>query len=179
MKKELSSITLKFTPSTADRFRKFSRELGKQQSVTLQLMMDFFENNGVSPTDKLVPNFTALEKRIKSRVNTVVAILKDIEKTQTKPTLAMIQSLFEQKPVRKEIRVEKKTLNREDKQNPQKRITENSDTTINVKDKAFGELKLLLEKVELVRSRFGKDHLRLNMTPSEFEQLKYQLKNSL
>lgn len=175
MKKELSTITLKFTPSTADRFRKLSRELGKPQSVTLQLMMDFFEINGLSPTDTLVPNITVLEKKLKSRINTVVAILKDIEKTQTKPTLAMLQALFEQKPTRKEVRIERKTSEIEGK-NIQKQTTDFG-TTQNDQKVPTSELKLLLDKVELVRNRFGKDHLRVNMTPSEFNQLKYRLKN--
>ena len=35
----------------------------------------------------------------------------------------------------------------------------------------------LLDKVELVKSSFGKPKLQLDMTPEEFEQLKMKLKS--
>ena len=35
--------------SVAVRFRKFCKQLSKSQSRTLMLMLDFFEENGISP----------------------------------------------------------------------------------------------------------------------------------
>ena len=70
----------------------------KSQSMTLRLMMDFFNENGISPTEHLGPRMETLENRIsvliKKRMNGMIAIMKDIEKSQTKPTVAMMQALF-------------------------------------------------------------------------------------
>ncbi len=99
--------------SVAIRFRKFCKKMSKSQSMTLILMMDFFEENGISPAESMGPRMDTLETRIslliKKRMNGMIAILKDIEKSQTKPTAAMLYSLFEQaEPTKKPLLVEKK-----------------------------------------------------------------------
>ena len=90
--------TLKIKSSVANEFRIFSRMLSKSQSMTLLLMMDFFKENGISPVESMGPNMETLEKRIslliKKRMNGMIAIMKDIEKNQTKPTVAMLYSSF-------------------------------------------------------------------------------------
>ncbi|WP_445737989.1 BfmA/BtgA family mobilization protein [Mariniflexile sp.] len=107
--------TLKIKKSVAIEFRKFSKMLSKSQSMTLLLMMDFFNENGICPTESMGPNMENLEKRIslliKKRMNGMIAIMKDIEKTQTKPTVAMLQSLFEQaEPPKKKLILAKKIV---------------------------------------------------------------------
>ena len=91
--------TLKIKSSVAIKFRSFSKMLSKPQSMTLLLMMDFFNENGISPVETLGPRMETLEKRIsvliKRRMNGMIAIMKDIEKSQTKPTVAMMQALFQ------------------------------------------------------------------------------------
>lgn len=105
--------TLKIKKSVANEFRKFSKMLSKSQSMTLLLMMNFFNENGISPVESIGPNMKTLEKRlsllIKKRMNGMIAIMKDIEKNQTKPTVAMMQSLFEQaEPPKEKLILEKK-----------------------------------------------------------------------
>ena len=104
--------TLKIKKSVAIEFRKFSKILSKSQSMTLLLMMDFFNENGISPKESLGPRMETLEHRIsiliKKRMNGMIAIMKDIERNQTKPTVAMLQSLFEQaEPPKKKLILEK------------------------------------------------------------------------
>ncbi len=108
--------TLKIKGSVAKKFRRFSKKLSQSQSMTLQLMLGFFENNGVSPNESLGPQIQTLENLIKKRINGVIAIMKDIEKNQTKPTVAMLQALFEQTPpenntlmIEKNVLLEKKS----------------------------------------------------------------------
>ncbi|GHA33023.1 hypothetical protein GCM10007103_13090 [Salinimicrobium marinum] len=169
-------ITFKIRLQTAEEFRNYSRQLGKQQSETLQLMLDFFKVNRLSPLEELGPNFITLEKRIKDRINALVAILKDIEKTQTKPTHSMLQLLFQESPItKKEILREK---NQQDLSNDnslhfellaaksmekdlRKKLTEKTE-----------DLKQILDRVAVVRNSFGRPYLRLNLTKEEFEQLK-------
>jgi len=103
--------TIKIKTSVVKKFRRFSKKMSRSQSITLLLMLDFFENNGVSPNETLGPQMQTLENLIKKRINGVIAIVKDIEKNQTKPTVAMLQALFEQaSPENKSLMVEKKVL---------------------------------------------------------------------
>jgi hypothetical protein len=108
--------SFKIKASVARKFRKYSREISKSQSMTLLLMLEFFENNGIVPTENFGPKMVTLESLIKKRVNGVIAILKDIEKTQTKPTAGMLSALLEQgEPKKKALMIEKK---RTDTNNP-------------------------------------------------------------
>ncbi len=103
--------TFKIKASVAKKFRRFSRSISKSQSMALLSMIDFFEMNNISPNEKMGPKMATLESLIKKRINGVIAILKDIEKSQTKPTVAMIQSLFEEtEPKKKPLILEKKVI---------------------------------------------------------------------
>ena len=94
--------------SVAMRFRQFSKKMSKSQSMTLLLMIEFFEENGISPHESIGPKMQTLESLIKKRINGVIAIMKDIEKNQTKPTVAMIQALFQEaEPKQKTLILEK------------------------------------------------------------------------
>ncbi len=105
--------SLKIKASVAKKFRRFCKKMSQSQSMTLQLMLDFFEKNGVSPNESIGPQMQTLEHLIKKRINGVIAIVKDIEKNQTKPTVAMMQSLFEQAPEKQTTLIlEKKELNK-------------------------------------------------------------------
>jgi len=101
--------TISFKCSVAKKFRAFSKKMGASNSMTLLMMLAFFENNGISPNESMGPHMMTLENLIKKRINGVIAIMKDIEKNQTKPTVAMMQSLFkEAEPSKKPIVLEKK-----------------------------------------------------------------------
>ncbi len=94
--------------SVAIKFRKFCKKMSQSQSMTLLLMIDFFEENGISPHESIGPKMQTLESLIKKRINGMIAIMKDIEKNQTKPTVAMMQSLFEKaEPPKKKRMLEK------------------------------------------------------------------------
>lgn len=93
--------------SVAVKFRNFCKKTSKSQSMTLLLMMEFFERNELSPEDDLKPGLMETENRIKKRINALIAIIKDIEKNQTKPTMAMLQALFENVEPKQKLLVEK------------------------------------------------------------------------
>lgn len=107
---------LKIKASAAKKFRSYCKKISKSQSMTLLLMVDFFEHNGVSPMESMGTNMETLERLIKKRINGVIAIMKDIEKNQTKPTVAMMQSLFkEAAPKRKTLILEKQDFKKNEK----------------------------------------------------------------
>ena len=105
--------------SVAIRFREFCKKMSKSQSMTLLLMLDFFEDNGISPAEPMGPRMETLETRISMlitrRMNGMIAIMKDIEKSQTKPTVAMLYALFEQaEPPKKKLILEKKNIEKKE-----------------------------------------------------------------
>lgn len=111
--------SLSIKSSVAQKFRQFSKRMGASQSMTLLLMLDFFEANGVSPRESLGPHVHTMESLIKKRINAIIAIMKNIEKNQTKPTVAMMHALFEgegetdREPILKELKGTDKTLEAE------------------------------------------------------------------
>ncbi|REE24705.1 hypothetical protein DFQ09_1039 [Winogradskyella pacifica] len=68
----------------------FVKKMSRSKSMTLLMMLDFFETNGISPNETLGPNMKTLESQIKKRINAVIAIIKDIEKHHDKSVLALI-----------------------------------------------------------------------------------------
>lgn len=100
---------IRFKKKTAERFQEFSRQHFKTHSEALTTMLDFFHYNEVSPKERFGPTAKTIESLIKKRINAVIAIIKEIEKTQTKPTTAMLQALLEQEePKKKPLLVKKK-----------------------------------------------------------------------
>ncbi len=118
--------TLKIKSSVAKKFRRFSRTISKSQSISLLLMIEFFEDNGISPTESMGPKMQSLETLIKKRINGVIAILKDIEKGQTKPTVAMMQSLFREAEPKKQPLILEKKNTEENQPKYQERKQQNS-----------------------------------------------------
>ena len=105
-KERFESLSIK--TSVAKKFNGFCRKMSLSKSMTLLAMLDFFEENGISPNETLGPNMQTLESEIKKRINAVIAIIKDIEKHHDKPTTAMLQSLFmEFEPKEKKLILEK------------------------------------------------------------------------
>jgi len=106
-----SFIGIRFKKETAKRFQEFSRTHFKSHTEALTTMLDFFFYNEISPKEKLGPTGRTIEASIKKRINAVIAIMRDMEKTQTKPTVAMIESLFQtDEPIKKPLILEKKFI---------------------------------------------------------------------
>ena len=100
---------IRFKKETAKRFQTFSRTYFKSHTEAMSTMLDFFYYNEISPKEKLGPTGRTIEAKLLKRINAVIAIMRDVEKTQTKPTVAMIQTLFEmEEPYKKPLIVEKK-----------------------------------------------------------------------
>lgn len=101
--------TFKIKASVAKKFRRYCRAISRSQSMTLLLMIEFFEHNRISPMESMGPSMETLKSLIKKRNNAVIAIMKSIEKDQTKPAIAILQSLLEGgEPKKKPLILEKK-----------------------------------------------------------------------
>ena len=166
-------VTFKIKRETAEKFRSYSKEVRKPQSEILDLMIQFFRNHGLSPTDESAPDLLRFDKKISARINAVIAILKDIEKTQTKPTLAMIQMLFQEQPAAKKEILQAKPVN----ETPLRKdaTTKNIEQELQMKQQlreVTKDVSKILDNVIVTRSSFGRPYLRLNLSLEEFEKLK-------
>ena len=187
---------LRIKKSVARKFRKYCKILSKSQSMTLLLMLQFFESSGLSPEESIGPNAYTLESLIKRRIHGVISIIKDMEKHQTKPTVAMLQNLFEQA----ESTSEKKSGNtkkswKEKNLKPGHISSHNIPKRLELEEakeqislyrnkhaKATQELSdtkkevlRFLDKVKPIRSNFGKPYLRIDLPLESLEHLKRKL----
>ncbi|SDE57043.1 BfmA/BtgA family mobilization protein [Cellulophaga baltica] len=106
-----SFIGIRFKKETAKRFQQFSRTHFKSHTEAMATMLDFFFYNEISPKEKFGPTGRTMEAKLLKRINAVIAIMRAMEKTQTKPTVAMIESLFQtEMPTKKTLILEKKFL---------------------------------------------------------------------
>ncbi|MBC6999654.1 BfmA/BtgA family mobilization protein [Cytophaga sp. FL35] len=121
-----SFIGIRFKKETAKRFQAFSRTHFKTHTEAMEGILDFFHYNEISPKENLGRTGRTMEAKLLKRINAVIAIMRDVEKTQTKPTVAMLQSLFEvEEPKNKPLIIEKKYL----EENKEVRFKEKKDTT--------------------------------------------------
>ncbi|GAA3561339.1 BfmA/BtgA family mobilization protein [Snuella lapsa] len=182
---------LKIKSSVAKKFRAYCRDISKSQSMGLLAMLDFFEIHELSPTDSIDGNLRSIEIRIKKRINNAIAIIKSIEQNQTLPTVAMLQSLFEQQLEHEDDDdylgdhleyIEKKF---EHVEAGEKKLME--ETTVpkiryeRLEEKMAqlkAEFSYVLSKVKEIKSPFGKPYLKLELTEEEMEKYKRSIKNS-
>lgn len=169
-KYDFSAISIK--KDIATRFRRFSKEISKSNTETLESMLNFFEMNDLSPED----NIGVKNERTNKRINAVIAILKNIEKHQTKPTTIMLQSLFEET-----IKVEKEEETEFIDFGTPKLITENEELVYykekydQINKQHFGlrnEITGFLKKIKVEKRTFGKDFLLLDLSKKDFENFK-------
>lgn len=90
--------TIRFRRNTAKRFKQFSRQIAVTYSEGLDCMIDFFEWHGFLPSDRFEKSISREILKNRQRMNANIAILKNIEKNQTLPSVSMLKLLFEQAP---------------------------------------------------------------------------------
>lgn len=176
---------LKIKSSVAKKFRKYCNDISKSQSMGLLAMLDFFKMHQLSPMDSIDGSLSAMEIRIKRRISNTIAIIKSIEQSQTLPTVAMLQSLFEQQfeqegsDLEEDFEfIEKKFA---DDQNQKEWFEETTVPKIRYErlgDKMNlikGDFKYVLDKVKVVKSPFGKEYLKLELTNCELEKFRRML----
>jgi len=189
-KERFTCISIKV--SIAKKYRRFCKTLGKSQSMALLAMVEFFEHNGISPDQRMHETIASLKYLIKRRFNAMVAIMRSIEKEQTLPTVSMIQALFQQ-----ELEPEGEGEGWEgdfdffEQQLTEKKAPANPEqlgTEVHVPKIVHEHLKeemeelkrdfgYVLEHVSLVKNRFGKDYLKLDLDPEAIGKYRQKLKN--
>lgn len=166
-KEPFESLSIK--TSVVQKFRKYSRSLGRSQSITLLLMLEFFEHNQVSPIQIMGPSMVTLENSIKKRINAMIAILRDIEKQQTLPTKHMLDAIFNELPAKPE----KQALPTFDQaiKNSDQRIIQTPRTASQTDHK---NIRRILGKLTKITPALGKAYYKVNLDNDEIIQLKHK-----
>lgn len=178
-KYEYSNVN--FRISVAKRFRSFSRKIAKSHSDSLSIIMDFFEWHGFQPSDRFGKSLLQEILKNRKRTDASIAILKDIETSQTKPTNAMLLSLFEENITEEgpEL-VERKYEDMLSEEPTAIEITVPKIRYERLKEKMDSikeDFDYVLNNVKIVKSNFGKNYLKLELTEDELVKFKRSLKN--
>ncbi|WP_413980040.1 BfmA/BtgA family mobilization protein [Maribacter sp. 2307UL18-2] len=178
-------LALNLRAEVVIRFRVFSKKTARSHADTLTGMMDFFEWHNYSPHQRFGKDVIAGQKKNRKRIDAVIAIIKSVEKSQNIPIMnieAMLKSLFKEeiKKYAPKLLEPKKVPKSEQKPKAEKTLVSkiDYDRTQEKLSEARDRLKYVLERVELVSTRFGKDFLKLEITREELARFKRGLKNS-
>ena len=175
--KEYGFSAISIKASVAKRFRRFSKRIARSHTETLKCIMDFFEWHGFTPNERFEKSILQEILKNRKRTEASIAIIRDIEITQTKPTNAILHALLEQKVKHeKPVKVEQKTP----KEQPDIEITVPRIRYERLMDK-MGMLKresqYVIDHAILTKPSFGKPYLKLEITEGELENYKRTLQN--
>jgi len=182
--------TIRVKSSVALKFRRFSRRFGKSRSMTLLLMVHFFERHGIDPDQHLGETIASMKLFMKRRFNAMVAIMRSIEKEQTLPTVGMMQALFEQELASDEEEgwdtdfdfIEQQLTEARAPSEPETFDGEVTvpkiryDRLLEEMEKLKEDFAYVLDHVSVYHNRFGKDHLKLDLNPEAIEKYRTKLK---
>ena len=177
-------FTIRFRRRTAERFKKFSKRVSKSYSESLDEMVDFFEWHGYMPNQRFGKDIIAGQEKNRKRIEAAIAISKAIEKSQNIPLMnieTMLKSLFQEeyKRYRPKLLESKKTDSETSKTQKEKTTVSRMeyDRANRKLEESQNRIKYLLDKIEPVSNRFGKDYLKIEITREELARFKQVLKN--
>lgn len=93
-----SYISVSLKKNTARKFKEFAKTHGCSYSELLNHMIAFFIGHQLSPLADFDEALSAREEKLLKRINNAISIIRNIEKTQTQPTLAILETLMLQNP---------------------------------------------------------------------------------
>ena len=175
--------TIRLRRKIIEKFKEYSRKTSPSYSETLEYMIAYFEDSGISPYDTIYNPILASTIAINRRTDYIIALLKNIEKTQLIPTRLMLESLFKlDTKEKKPLLIEKKALQ------------ENNNVAIDSSDELLEFYRIhyeknqervntlkheyftLIEQLTFTKSNFSKNHFRLDISQEELENLKLKIK---
>ena len=175
--------TIRLHHRTIKRFRRFSRKFKSSYSETLETILDFFEWHGISPHSRFASQINKGEERTRKRVEAAIAIIKDIEKTQTLPTNMMLQALFGQHEIVKKPKtpklVEKSQVRLSRAEWHEKENSVSQEKFNDLKQthrKQMDEVLELIAKIEFVKPRFKDPYWKIDTNATELAIMKKRLR---
>ncbi|MFD2588334.1 BfmA/BtgA family mobilization protein [Croceitalea marina] len=177
-KSDFSAISI--NRIVARRYREFSKKISKSHTLTLELMMDFFEGAKISPKNKYLMNQMGFEHRLSKRLDYLEELLRNWEKNSSIPKIHdMLKKVFdfaeqEERNSRKDLELQQKMYDHSLKRD---KVTQYDNYMLKEKWKAERKKVLqFFEQIKKEKPRFGKPYYKLEIKESELESLKQALK---
>jgi len=177
-----SNITVK--KETATRFRSYSNRFNKSHSEVLDGMIQYFKENNLDPfgegTKIILDGIKKLERQMMKKFDTLIAIIKNMEKTSIKPTYEMMLILYEayvkdgRKPKREPVKMHEERMDFLEPRNTVPKVEH--DRMLKEFQSYKKRCNEILHNVEKVEPMMGKPYLKINMGFGDFESLKHQLR---
>jgi len=175
--------TIRLRRKIIEKFKEYSRKTSPSYSETLEYMIAYFEDTGISPYDTIYNPILASTIAINRRTDYLISLLKNIEKTQLIPTRVILESLFQlDTKEKKPLLIKKKVLDSTNKVevDPKDELLEfyliqyekNQERVNTLKQ----EFNTLFEQLTFTKSNFGKNHYRLEISQDELEGFKLKIK---
>jgi len=167
--------TIRLKRKTLEEFKQYSQKTSPNYSETLEFMIAFFKDTGISPYDTIRNPALASMVAIHSRLDYIIALLKNIEQTQLIPTREMLERLFEGKVEKKPLLIERTQKEIEASKTADEKLFESYSQELYEKNNEIRDLKqklkFLLRKVTFVNNTFGKSYYRLDISKEQFEEI--------
>lgn len=169
--------TIRLKKKTIEKFKEYSKKVSPNYSETLDYMIAFFEDNYLSPYDTLNGPMWSFNKIINKRMDAVVAILRNMEKTQLIPAREMLELLFvEENEAEEPLFVERTMEEIEASKSKEVKLMdyyrEQYDTTSKELFETKEKLQSVLDGLVYVKNTFGTNYYRLDISKKEKEKLK-------
>tara|TARA_R110002051_G_scaffold313263_3_gene389204 strand:+ start:302 stop:856 length:555 start_codon:yes stop_codon:yes gene_type:complete len=164
----------------AERFRQYSKKVSPSHTETLETIMDFFEGAKISPYDKHLMDYMRYNNVINKRLDYLMEVLRAWEKNSPIHRIHdQLKKLFDQAEIEEEEEKEKLVLEKI----KYKRFSKPANTVSNYKyellvdklEKEQRQRRKLLDKFKLMKSSFGKQYYRVDISSNEFELMRRSL----
>ncbi|MGI9550428.1 MAG: BfmA/BtgA family mobilization protein, partial [Aurantibacter sp.] len=167
----------------AGRYREFSKKISKSHTITLELMMDFFEGAKISPKNKYLMNYMGYVHYMTKRFDYIEELLRNWEKNSSIPKIHdMLKKVFdfaeqEEKSRRKDVELSQKMLDRSLRRDKVTRY-DNYMLKENWRKERKRVLKVL-NQITLEKPRFGKSYYKVEIKKGDLESLRQDLNQEL
>jgi len=167
--------TIRLRKKTLEEFKEYSLKTSPNYSETLEFMIAFFKDTGLSPYDTINNPILASTIAINRRIDYLIALLKNIEKTQLIPTREMLESLFEGAEEKEPVYVER---TKEEIQASKTETEKLVDLYHNLYEESREQLVearkyliQILDNLTYVKSAFGKKYYRLDIPKEKIKEI--------
>lgn len=171
--------TIRLKKKVIERFKKYSKKTSPSYSETLDYMIAFFEDSGLSPYDTMNNPILSYTTTLNKRTDAVIAILRNIEKTQLKPTREMLESLFEVEEKEEPRYIERTQEEIEASKTETEKLLDYYSVEFDKSRRELQEIKNkfsnLLNELSHIKNTFGKSYYKLDFSKEKIEEMKSKL----
>lgn len=170
--------TIRLKKKTIEKFKEYSKKVSPNYSETLDFMIAFFEDNYLSPYDILNSPMWSFNKIINKRMDAVVAIIRNMEKTQLIPSREMLETLFDEadKEDEEPLYIERTQEEIEASKTETEKLIDLYHNQYKESREQLVETRKyliqILDDLTYVKSTFSKDYYRLDVSKEKMEELK-------